>query len=807
MKPYRILYVLIIGFLLACQSDYTIENKALFEFIPPQTGLIIKADNFKDLQKNIQATEFYKANKDNFLISKCEKKLALLQNIPIQQAGYLCLTPIGKSETAISFVTKNNTDNQIPVSNEDVVKRFTYNGKEINEIELKNDVFYFTRFKEVVVFSSSQLIIENCIRNQSSDLQANIGLKKANQSVSSDQAVFVNLKYKNQLFDKWLPLSLINNFKAINTWVSLDLNFRDDGLLFNGVFFDEQKTDLSYVADGNRYGLNLAPNNTMTFLSMNYPDLDSKNENQRQFPKYFDLIKLTDEFFKIRTKNQTVFGLHCVDTKKTVEYLKSISSENLIFRDKQIYKLDKKDILVDFENIKTSDVSYYTQIKDFILLSPNVAALKNLIISYQNNALFNTTSYADLIDKNFTDKQDFFGFVNLEQITQVHTDLLKTSFFKNLKNMKFNNAPVVSLQINKDDNIDYLSLYIPKTSLTRNKNTPSQVNRITIEQTIAKRPEFFVNWRTQQRDLVFQDINNKLYLYDTKGNLIWDKQLDSRIVGNIHTIDIYKNTRKQLCFTTQNKLYLIDKNGNNVSPFPKNEKRLITQGLSIYDYVNNGKYRFVIVQDDRIRMYDRQLNKVNGFRYKRNGRIKSSPKHLRFNNKDYIVVESSENQIQILNRRGKKRISIKGNPQFSHNGIYGYNDKFITTSLNGSLIKIDQNGGLSFTDLDLSKNHMFSAAKKHWVVIDNNRLIINNNERELDYGLYTKPQIHKLNERVLISFTDTQAGKIYLFNDQAELLPGFPIYGKTAIDLYENAQNELVFTCLGEDNAVLVYKL
>jgi hypothetical protein len=46
-----------------------------------------------------------------------------------------------------------------------------------------------------------------------------------------------------------------------------------------------------------------------------------------------------------------------------------------------------------------------------------------------------------------------------------------------------------------------------------------------------------------------------------------------------------------------------------------------------------------------------------------------------------------------------------------------------------------------------------------------------------------------------------------LFNDQAELLPGFPIYGKTAIDLYENAQNELVFTCLGEDNAVLVYKL
>ena len=453
------------------------------------------------------------------------------------------------------------------------------------------------------------------------------------------------------------------------------------------------------------------------------------------------------------------------------------------------------------------NVDYFTQIEDFILLSDQMSALKNNIISYQNNSLLTSTPYVNLIDQNLTEKQNYFGLVNFEELSKTETGLIKQDLFNKIKDVNFDGSKILSFQINDQDDINYLSTFIPFNQKSNKSSQPSQINRITIEKPIAKRPEFFVNWRTQQRDLVFQDEDHRLYLYDTKGNLIWDKQLDSRIVGHIHTIDIYKNTRKQLCFTTQNKLYLIDKNGDDVAPFPKTFNDLVTQGLSIFDYANSGRYRFVIVQNENIQLYNRELKEIKGFDYESNGKITSSPKHIRIGKKDYILIESEVGNTQILNRKGKPRVKIEEELVFSNKGIYEYNDRFIATTASGDLIKIDQSGKVEKLDLGLGKDHLFSASHQNWAIIDENRLIINSNEKELDYGLYTTPQIHQLNDRTLISFTDEQAGKIYLFNDQAELLPGFPIYGKTAIDLYENAQNELVFTCLGEDNAVLVYKL
>ena len=791
----------------SCEDDYTASDKNLIDFVPPKTALVIKADNFLDVRDELHKTQWYQQNQNEKIITEWQNNLSLLQNWPVQQAGFLSLTPIGKKELALSFVTKGQPDKAIPLAEGEVLKRFDYNGQEIKEVKLKQNSYFYTRFKEVIVFSSSQLMIENGIRNIASNLPANPGLAKSSKTTNKNLALSINFDRKEQLFNYWLPDDVITDLEGFNQWVSLDVNMNNDGLLLNGIINNETDSRASVFNTGKRHGIKIAPANTLTYLSMNYPELDQKNENQRRFPAYYDLIKLTDEFFKIRTTTSVLYGLHFKDAKKGIDYLKGVSSKDSTFRDKQIYKLNKTDILSDFKTIQTKNVNYFSQIADFVLFSDQVNALKNTIISYQNNSLLTSTPYVNLIDQNLTEEQNYFGLVNFEELSKAKTGLIQPDLFNKIKDLNFNEAKLFSFQINGQDDINYLSTYIPYDKKSGELSLPGQINRITIEKPIAKRPEFFVNWRTQQRDLVFQDENHKLFLYDTKGNLIWDRQLDSRIVGDIHTIDIYKNTRKQLCFTTQNKLYLIDKNGNDVAPFPKKFNNLITQGLSIFDYANSGRYRFVIVQGENTRLFDRELKEINGFDYKPNGKITSSLKHVRIGKKDYILTESGVGNTQILNRKGEPRIITEEDIAFSNKGIFEYNDKFITTSISGDLVKITQSGAVEKLDLKLTKDHLFTASHQNWAIIDENRLIINSNERELDYGLYTAPQIHQLNDRTLISFTDKQAGKIYLFTNQGELLPGFPIYGKTAIDLYENAQNELVFTCLGEDNAVLVYKL
>ena len=804
--PYQLILLTILLVVLSCEDDYTANDKDLIEFVPPQTALVIRSDNFLELKEELHRLDWLKQNRKKKLLKEWSEKLKLIENWPIQQAGYLSFTPIGKKQMALSFITKSDTAKDIPLSSGEVLKRFDYDGQQIKEVELKQDTYFLTRFQDVVHFSSSQLIIENSIRNIAGDLPANPGLLRTSKSTNNQMAVFLNFDRKEELFNHWLPDYVIDDVDGFNNWIGLDVDINDDGILLNGIMNREMDRQLSAFEPGKRHGVKVLPANTLTYLSMNYPGIEKDNENQRRFPDHYDLIKHTDEFFKIRTISSVLYGFHLKDAKKALAILDDMSQEHSIFRDKQIYELGKKDLLKNMVSIDTKEVNYFTQIEDIILLSDEMSGIKNMIISYQNNSLLKATPYLKMIDANLTEEQNYFGLINFEELAKKRSGLIQPDLFSRIKELDHSGSKIMGFQINEQDNIIYLSTYIPQDKGGDATANPSQINRITIDRPIVKRPAFFVNWRTQQRDLVFQD-QNKLYLYDTKGNLIWDKQLDSRVVGNIHTIDIYKNTRKQLCFTTQNKLYLIDKNGNDVAPFPKTFDKIITKGLSIFDYANTGRYRFIIVQDDRIAFYDRELKRVKGFDFQPDEKLRKRLEHIRIGKKDFIIAEYGEDKAKILNRRGEVRVDPDTDIAFSHNGIFEYNDKFITTSKQGSIIKIDQEGKTKKRDLASSEDHLFTASHQNWTMIDENRLIINNNERELDYGLYTKPQIHQLNERVLISFTDIQAGKIYLFNDQAELLPGFPIYGKTAIDLYENAQNELVFTCLGEDNAVLVYKL
>jgi len=38
---------------------------------------------------------------------------------------------------------------------------------------------------------------------------------------------------------------------------------------------------------------------------------------------------------------------------------------------------------------------------------------------------------------------------------------------------------------------------------------------------------------------MIQDDSNRLYLFDAGGQLLWKKQLDERIIGDIHSIDFF----------------------------------------------------------------------------------------------------------------------------------------------------------------------------------------------------------------------------------------------------------------------------
>ena len=86
---------------------------------------------------------------------------------------------------------------------------------------------------------------------------------------------------------------------------------------------------------------------------------------------------------------------------------------------------------------------------------------------------------------------------------------------------------------------------------------------------------------------IFQDSENYLYYYSNKGNLYWKKKIDEKIIGDIKQIDTYKNGRLQISFRTENKFYVLDRNGKEVEKLSfKIDSGEINNPVSIFDYEN-----------------------------------------------------------------------------------------------------------------------------------------------------------------------------------------------------------------------------
>jgi ribosomal protein L23 len=374
------------------------------------------------------------------------------------------------------------------------------------------------------------------------------------------------------------------------------------------------------------------------------------------------------------------------------------------------------------------------------------------------------------------------------------------------KNTKDYNANVV--QFIYEDDYAHVNGIIQKFKKRAASNTVTEAFTIALDADIISVPQTVKNHVTKAHDIAVQDVNNVLYLISNSGNVLWKKQLQGKILGNIEQIDIFKNSRLQLAFTTPNRLYVLDRNGNDVTNFPRKFNDKITQPLSVFDYDKRKSYRLLVTQGKDLLMYDVKGKPVNGFNYKNNdSKIVTQPKHFRIGSKDYIAFAAGQ-ALKILNRQGKVRINVKDKIRFSNNDLFLYKNKFTTTNTLGQLIQVDTKGELSTKNLNLIDKHHLQTTSKTLVTMRENQLKIKSRTIDLDYGDYTDPKIFYLNDKIYVTTTDLQSKKVYLFDSQAKSIPNFPIFGTSAAELQKLDKSKgLELITQSDDKSIVIYKL
>ena len=795
----------------SCKYDDSRAAK-LTDFIPQETYAIVSIGNFDDLKSSLNNNDLYALLSNSTAIQELKGKLDFFEIFNPSEKTLLCFTKDANDSTQYTLISKYNKQIlQTDSLTNYIEESLTYKNKSILKHTI-NRPFYSTLNDSILMVSTSLKIVEN----SDNDKRIHPELEKLYNTTDEEKPLSVLLNLKdNTVFNSFFVNDSIKT-KQLSNYVSVDVDLSQKEILFNGI---TKPTDSSKSLINVFKGLtpqknemaSITPSNTNGFLSFTFNDYNLFSENLNKFRRVDSIVSTTSLFDGVKEvgiiyeNGEKAIILNSIDSGLTQEALLSEQSLATNFRQIDIYNFSETHLFSDvlYPFISFNKVSYYCNIDNFFVFSNDIETIQNIISSYQNNATFANSQFYTDIENQLSGQSSLLTVINGQGLSNILNKNLQEDLNINLSNYKAS-----ALQFVYDNDFAHINGVINKSSKKGLEHSVSEELNIKLDSDLLIDPQLVTNHYTKEKEIVVQDINNNLYLISNKGKILWKKALHGQVLGKIEQIDIFKNGRLQLLFATPHRMYLIDRNGNDVNPFPSNFNDEITQPLSVFDYDGKKNYRIVVSQGKNIIMYNAMAQVVKGFTFKSaKSTIIQQPQHFRIGSKDYIVVKTKD-QLYILNRTGSTRVKPKTSNTYSGQSVYIYNNKFTTTSEDGNLISIDENGNVAPQNLNISELHNIDATSKTLVAQYENKLRIKDRIIELDYGSYSKPKIFYINDKIYVTVTDLQAQKVYLFDSQAKLLPNFPVYGSSQIVLDKiDTDHNLEFITKGESNSILIYKI
>ena len=787
----KIIYILSTSVLLFSCSDVT-NNISPFSYLPSESEVILNINNLSNTKEILSKNK----NLDNISSSKSKilKQLNSLSNKNSNNSGLLSLTPFGKNQIAYTYIRETNTQDSIYES--DVEKGKYQKNKIFIDTTWSKEV-YKTIIGNYTISSNQDIILENIIRDQN----------KTNKKVDSDFYKLVKAADKNDPFNTFtitkksnLSENILNNLSFFpdlhNSWIGYDFKYSLEEVNMSGAtrINDSINSKLSILK--NIYPSEILtdrviPNSFSSFFSFTIDDSERFIFNFKNYLKGNDLSTENINFDSLNLINEINFvddqekflilGINNIDQLEN--YFELTEIDNL-YNIKKI-NIDKDlEILVDNFDQEIS-TNYATLIDNSLIITESVSQIKKIINSERiNDNLSSNSKYLSF--KNQKSKKYSFLWVNNNNSLgsiQKNSDLIKSKVY-----------PFISFSGVINQNIALLDFDYSKAELSKESKGVFTEFFLTFDNEITTDPIWLKNHTNNQYDFIFQDSENYLHYYSNKGSLYWKKQIDEKIIGEIKQIDTYKNGRLQISFRTENRFYVLDRNGNEVKELSfKIDSGEINNPVSIFDYEKNRNYRFVFTAENSITMFDSKGKRVRGFKPDIfDSTIINSPNHIRIDGKDFIIVQLENSDIKILDRRGRDRIKIDEKIQFSKNPIFSYLKTFATTDNQGNLIQIDMDGKFMKKNLNLAIDNLIDIKNDNLVYISENNLSIKGINVELPFGRYSRPKIFNEFGNMLIGITNLDESNIYLYKDNGELLDGFPLKGNSIIDLRDSDKDEKI---------------
>ncbi|WP_373396902.1 hypothetical protein V8V91_19970 [Algoriphagus halophilus] len=734
-----------------------------------------------------------------------------------------------------------------------------YSDQEVVEYynQENNRVWSIAILGDLVAFSSSSFLVEQAIRYYLNENQE--GFSKLIQNTELDR----NSPGRLLLSGKGMASLLkgvagdrenqaISNLEIMNAALALNLSFKEGLLEFTGPVFYPDPINFTPSIRANLTAIeSLISNSTLSLTQYNLESIfETQKIENRAFPFRSTLVgeiqrTLTDRGFfdnfsgelylldleKFGGSDQNLALLaRTVDAAPALSLLKdfqkSESEENSDFYlDYEILFVPEEEFPAHLFQGKFHGFgqTFITSVNDILIFANSQQAMKLILDDFTSNNTWRNSSNAPDAKSELNSASGFSRIYLIDEIWSKWTKYSNPSWSSFLQRYtsSFRSFPWISLHINKlPDRTEatlrfpYKSDYTPE--IKQSGAISLQPNKsIVLDQKLIYGPATVINYQDNTQDILVQDENNVMHLFNEIGEEVYSYPLDGPIVSDIFQVDYYKNGKLQILLATKNKIYGIDRLGNLLPRYPFSLGNQWISHLNLVDYSNTKEYRyFISTEEGNLFLLDKTGQQLDGWNpLTIQEKTTGAPAHYRIPGKgDYMAALSEKGNLFIFNRRGEKLAAspLKLGDAIKSRGIVWRDPssrsfKFVTVTSNGEIIHSNFDGEIGYRNQlikdDRDSEFMLVPDQKEndFVFISrqyNEVTVLDKSEKQLmnirvsgDDLIYQYFDFGA--DRQIFALTDLTQEFCYLYDMEGNLMTTMPLESSSSVQItYQSSKGQ-----------------
>ena len=473
------------------------------------------------------------------------------------------------------------------------------------------------RKRRILLVSPSVNIVNSSLRhlNDNVSIYDHDAFAQAASAVSADNCLYLDVTCAEQISKEVLDKKLRGHSRIISgfsDWAAFSMDFSETSARFSGTVVSDMDTDLVRVFSGLQESSStvceMLPSTTVWALSI---PLDSVDDFSEAFDLYLDSrMKLSDarKLRKIIGKKTGTDPLQWFKSLKPEELAVAwftsggkLRSVNLIHSGKRLKDSDNMDhqfqgalaaLFGDVFDRGNAEVAKCCN--GWIIIGSEESVREyspNRAMAYSLEQKLDDASLKDEIPSSAV----------LLSYFSVNDDATYKSSFKDEWKRSLGNAmencdlmPVFLSLNSRRKAMPEVNISLFAANLQKTQAPIAQTDTVKVQ--IPQGPFVVKNSDTGRNNLFVQNKNLSLSLKEETGKGIWTVPFKKPLCGSVVNVDMYGNGRLQFLFASGSNIYIMDRKGRYVNPYPVDLGMEILLGPAVFR--KDGAYELMVLHSD-----------------------------------------------------------------------------------------------------------------------------------------------------------------------------------------------------------------